>query len=523
MRIRFTINDMKELDILRDIERKVSRLDAIFREVIEFSNSFILRWNESGISFVNKHTLDFFGYTEDELLGKSAAILLPESDSAGRDMKSLAGDILHRPGDYASGQNENIKKNGERVWVAWTNKVVTDEDGVAEVLSIGNDITPVKDTERRLRRREDEFRTLVNNSLNIITRWDKDFRFLYANPRISSVRGYPPEYYIGKTISDLDLPDGAALMRMIREVFDTGEMRCLELTHNTPRGVMIVETLLVPELNDGESTVMGVGTDITDRKKVQQVLEHDLHEMESALDDRTRSLVKAEHELEQARRLSDLGQFTATIAHELRNPLASIQMAAFNIRHKVPDGTIARHLKTIDSKIEESNQIINDVLAYGRVRPPAFQKASIDVIMRECLAEMGAKVCATKVSVTTDFNGLQGITVEVDPLQIKEVFVNLIDNACDALKGITGRNGVIEIKGSVADGKAHISLADNGAGMSEEILRKLMTPFFTTKSQGTGLGLTISKQIVGIHGGEITVESQPDKGTTVFIILPITH
>ncbi|MCX6567445.1 MAG: ATP-binding protein [Candidatus Aminicenantes bacterium] len=132
---------------LRESERK-------YRELVENANSVILRWTRDGrISFLNEFGLRFFGYTEDEILGRHIiGTIVPETESGGRDLEPLMDEISKAPVAYEQSVNENVRRNGERVWVAWTNKVVLDRQGrVAEILSIGLDITARKRAEEELR------------------------------------------------------------------------------------------------------------------------------------------------------------------------------------------------------------------------------------------------------------------------------------------------------------------------------------------------------------------------------------
>ena len=126
------------------IERVLLDSEAKYRDLVEGANSVILRWTRKGnIVFANRFAREFFGYSEEEMLGKNIiGTIVPATESTGRDLSSLAKDIQENPGAYVLNENENIKKNGERVWVTWTNKAITDNNGrIVEILSVGNDIT----------------------------------------------------------------------------------------------------------------------------------------------------------------------------------------------------------------------------------------------------------------------------------------------------------------------------------------------------------------------------------------------
>jgi len=141
------------------IEQMLLQSETKYRNLVESANSIILRWAADGrITFFNKYAQAFFGYREEEIVGRNILdTIVPPKDSTGRDLSGLAEDIALNPEAYARNVNENIRKNGERVWVAWANRPIVDETGkVQEILSVGNDITRLIETERELRRAFEE-------------------------------------------------------------------------------------------------------------------------------------------------------------------------------------------------------------------------------------------------------------------------------------------------------------------------------------------------------------------------------
>jgi PAS domain S-box-containing protein len=132
------------------MEKKLKESEERYRELVENANSIILRRDPKGrITFFNKFAQKFFGYTEDEILGKNVVgTIVPETDTSGRDLKAMIEDIGRNPERYTTNENENMRRNGERVWVAWTNKGIINKDGhITEILCIGNDITERKQAE----------------------------------------------------------------------------------------------------------------------------------------------------------------------------------------------------------------------------------------------------------------------------------------------------------------------------------------------------------------------------------------
>ncbi|MEW6088342.1 MAG: ATP-binding protein [bacterium] len=229
-------------------------------------------------------------------------------------------------------------------------------------------------------------------------------------------------------------------------------------------------------------------------------------------------LTTAQKKLSEAKRLSDIGALAATVAHELRNPLGVIQMAVYNISKKNNNPSLASHLANIEKKVSESSNIINNLLTYSRIRTPHFDKINIFEILNECIDSAYEKFSHYEVSVNKVFDYLKGKIIEADPYQVKEIFSNIINNAYQSLPE---KKGEIEIYAPGGrNGNISIYFKDNGCGIAREDLVKVFDPFFTRKSKGTGLGLTICRELLTMHGGRINIDSEKGKWTRVNIEMP---
>ena len=222
-------------------------------------------------------------------------------------------------------------------------------------------------------------------------------------------------------------------------------------------------------------------------------------------------------ELVQSKRLSDIGALAATVAHELRNPLAAINIAMQNIRRKKQDLPINKHLDSIEKKVVESDQIIGNLLFCSRLKMPHYETVNILSILDECMGTIKKKDGKKKVKFIKKIDKTN-VLIDADPLQMRELFNNILNNAFDAIES---KEGIIIIGLEINDtASLDFSFTDNGIGISEEDLKKIQEPFFTTKAKGTGLGLTVCQQIVTLHNGEFDIKSELGKGTTVTISLP---
>lgn len=230
------------------------------------------------------------------------------------------------------------------------------------------------------------------------------------------------------------------------------------------------------------------------------------------------NLQRAQKELVEAKRLSDIGTLAATVAHELRNPLAAIRMAVYNIKRKAQNPVIESHLLNIETKLSDSEQIINNLLFYSKIRMPHCVAVNIYNILASCIEEISNRTAKYRIKIIKSIEPLREIYINADPVQLREVFVNIFNNAIDAF---TQEPGTIEIEVQVGAQRITVKIKDSGCGIGRENLEKVFEPFFSTKAKGTGLGLAVCKQIVHLHEGDIWIESEKGKGTQVFVALPI--
>jgi PAS domain S-box-containing protein len=259
--------------------------------------------------------------------------------------------------------------------------------------------------------------------------------------------------------------------------------------------------------------------DITERKEAEAILQKDKDAFEKLVNEKTEQLLNVQRELTDAKHLSEIGSLAATIAHELRNPLAAIRTAAYNISKKSRERALESHLANIEKKVLESNQIINNLLSYARIKTPHYEKIKIHNILDECITSAKARFSKYKVSVERRCNCTKDDFINADPLQIRELFNNILNNAYESLPE---KKGEINIRAEYNyRGNFKVVFEDNGIGISEADLKKISQPFFTTKSKGTGLGLTVCHQLVNLHNGRIEIKSKEGLGTAVTIILPV--
>jgi signal transduction histidine kinase len=244
-------------------------------------------------------------------------------------------------------------------------------------------------------------------------------------------------------------------------------------------------------------------------------------ELERRVDERTRALREAQDQLIAQEKLAALGQMASVVGHELRNPLAVMNNSVYFLKTKLQmvsgageiDPKMDKHIKILEGEIAKSNTIIRDILDFTRNRALNATPQKIDELVENAIERIQFP---QNVNVSKELT-LGEARVMVDEDEIRQVLVNLMENACQAMTS----GGNLSIGTKTHNDCVQIRISDTGCGIPKEHLQKIFAPFFTTKSRGTGLGLAVVKKIIERHHGVIEVESIIGEGTTFVIRLPL--
>jgi len=348
--------------------------------------------------------------------------------------------------------------------------------------------------------------SIVEKAGDAISVVDLEGQVLYWNEGAERIYGYTKEEVMGKKLADFLYPREEKLMREEERLMHQYMARVkkgevvsnVEVNRQTKEGKEIITSMTISPLRNAEGKIIGAS-------RICKDITH---------------LKKAEEKLILAERLSSLGELTAGVAHELRNPLAGIKINTQILSRKKDLPEMEKKLlSSTQEGIEKIQKIVDDMLHFAKPKASHFKEEEINEVVEESLTILQTKLKKGSISLTRMKGG--GLPkVWIDAHQIQQVLINLILNAIQAME----KGGALTIRTFVEDGGGvGVEVKDTGVGISKSNLRKIFDPFFSTKSEGTGLGLSISLKILENHGATIDVESEEGKGSTFSIHLPVAQ
>jgi len=505
------LTELKKMERqLRDANRKLQMLFETMMEGIT-----IVDENER-ITFANKAFADMLGYKKEELIGTELRKLVTMEgfeEIKRQTEKRMRGEISRY-------ELTLCRKNGEPCIAQISASPIQNEEGIFEgTLAVIIDITERKRIEEKLAESEERLRRFIENAPEAIYVSDLNGNFIDGNKQAERLIGYKRKEIIGKNmlqigiLSENYLPKviGALEKNMQGEKTGPDEFELIRKDGSK----VCVEISTIPIKSGGKIEVLGIARDITERNQMQRKLEEYSEHLETLVKQRTRQLEEAQEQLLRSERLAAIGQVAAMVGHDLRNPLTGIKGAVYYLKTKLDsamDEKVKEMLALIEKEIYYANRIITDLLEYSKEIHLELTETTPKVIMKEILSLLEAPKNIQLIDLTETQP-----KIKVDIEKMARVFNNIIKNAIDAMPN----GGKLVIKSSQSNGFVTFTFADAGIGMPPEVMQKIWTPFFTTKSKGMGLGLPICKRIVEAHGGNISVESKVGEGTTFVVTMPV--
>ena len=389
-----------------------------------------------------------------------------------------------------------------------------------------------------LQKSEEKYRSLFESSRDAIAIVSQGGKFIDVNQSYLELVGYDWQDLLDMNAEKI-WADPADRLKWQQNIENTGSVADYEHRLRRKDGVVrdCLITSTVRRMEDDSIQYQGIIRDITERKQAEEKLIRYRDHLEELVTERTRELEKAQGNLIRQERLAALGKLTATVAHEIRNPLGTINTSVFAIGDALERDQmerVKRSLKLTERNIRRCDKIITELLDFTRKRELKPEPVVIDSWLGNLLDE---QQFPEGIESKRDFR--TGIRLPIDREYMRRAITNVITNAVQAMEDEESPGQELKVETAVAGDMLEIRITDNGIGISADIREKIFEPLFSTKGFGVGLGLSIVKDIMEAHGGGIAiqcavgeqgpegppelVEGPAKGGTTVILWLPISE
>jgi two-component system, cell cycle sensor histidine kinase and response regulator CckA len=506
--------ELKQEQAEPDWQESHERLQLIFQRT---SDLITIVSPDGTIIFASPAIEALTGFAPEDVVGKQAQHFAHPDD---RDQLERAlREALQAPGARGHVWYRSMRRDGTYLDVEAAGVNMVDDPIIGGLLVSTRDITKRKAAEKALRESEERYRSLFENANDIVYTHDLSGRFLTLNRVGEQLTGYSREDVSRMQISDVVAPGHLSrALEMIAEKISGSDPTVYELEIVSKEGRLIpveVSTRLI--FQGGEPiAVQGIARDITERKEAEAA--------HKAL----------ESQVQHAQKLESLGVLAGGIAHDFNNLLTGVLGNASLALMDLPsDSPMRKTIEHIESAAQRAAELCRQLLAYSGKGKYVVTRVDINELIEGMGELLKASVGAT-VEVAAEL-GNAVPPIEGDASQIRQIILNLVINASDALEGRTGRvalrTGVRicsreELAQFVLDDElpegeyAYIEVEDEGCGMDAETRRRIFEPFFTTKFTGRGLGMPAVLGIVRAHHGGIRLASEPGEGAIFTVFLP---
>lgn len=493
------------------VTSKVRDADLLLQILDMLATPIFVRDNENKFVFSNKAHSALVGIPASELMGKSDMDFYSAEDAA---MFMARDKIVMDSGVLDELEEASTSPNGRKMTCLTRKSKVSGRDGSAYLIGTNTDLT-------ELRRREEQYRALAQTVPVGVWQIDETGETSFANPRFMA--------HIGIATDQFQATDIGSLLGANQPGFP-GESCRFETELNAgpeTRRLLVISSGWL-QLGNSELRSAIVSTvDISEMTELKRIND-EISRLNRELAGNMRKLSEAQDEIMRRGRMAQLGQLTATVAHEIRNPLGAVRTAAFLIERKVKDKGlgIETQLLRIANGITRCDAIITQLLDFSRSRALQCDTLVIDDWLHR-LVEEEARALPAIVAIECEFS-LGGMKVPIDAGQLNRAVINLLSNASEAMVGkgddptkFATAEPRIKVSTRATKRGVEIDVEDNGPGIASDILKKILEPLFTTKSFGTGLGLPAVEKVAQEHGGGLEVRSEPGKGAKFTLWFPV--
>ena len=486
-----------------------------YQLLIENQNELIVKVDLDGrLLFVSQTYCETFQRTKEELIGNKYMPLVHPDD---REMTAKAMEALYQPPYTCYVEQRALTNNGWR-WFAWSDKAVLDKDNnIVAIIAAGRDITDRKLAEERLQQYQDCLEDLVRQrtkrleeEINERKRAEERFsKAFHANPNPMGIcqlsdgllvdvneaflkhSGYEKSELLQKTTMELNIwVDIEQWARIIQTLNTKGRVENEEVLLRNKAGELrtIIYSAELISLS-GESFMLFSITDITERKRRQQGIRR-------------------------LERLGLIGSMAAGIAHEIRNPMTTVRGFLQLNMSKLASEKDKEIYQLMITELDRANKIITNFLALSKDCTLPKQYKNLNQVIREIYPLIQADALNCQMNVGLDLGDI--VEININENEIRQLILNLVRNGLDSMNP----QGEVKIITYMENNQVILAVRDQGKGIEQELLHMLGTPFFTTKAEGSGLGLATCYSIADRHNATIELTSD-GRGTTFYVQFPI--
>ncbi len=473
-----------------------------FKKILENTNIGIIETDLNGkILYLNKKAKQTIGIDRDN----ESPVYVWEILKNGKTEFKKIVDLLQKNSEGIENyETKIISEHIKNLWVDINVSPVKDENSKGFLIFF-KDITAKKIVEEKAKETTLYLKNILNDSVDAILGITLENKIFLWNKGAEEIYGYTAEEVIGKHIDFLipeQLRKENESEKIIKEALKKGYLRNYITERIRKDGKKIKVNITRTAIRDASGRIFGFSAivrDITEQEEMQK-------------------------KLIQSERLSIVGRMAAQVAHEIRNPLASISLNLELLEEELEDLDISpsvkrellSFLRTINSEVSHIHNITDDYLSFVRMPVLKREKVNIHTIVDDVYKTMKNLLLSAKIKFV--HHRSDNAQIMIDYNQVRRVILNVLKNAMEAI----GNNGKIEVFSKIFRERKRFCLyiKDTGCGIEKDKLEKIFEPFFTTKPTGSGLGMHVAYQVMKEHGGEIKITSEPGKGTTVILCFP---
>ncbi|MGM0948772.1 MAG: sporulation two-component system sensor histidine kinase KinE [Bacillota bacterium] len=478
----FYMSIMRDITEKRSMELQLFKSEERFREIFENAMDAIIIWSNDGrIVKANQSACKIFELPMNLLLKRKLCDFLVDSQRKYSITK-------RKYAKYGEIREELLFQmaNGQFKELEFTSKRTILEN---QHLTILRNVSDRKRMEKELRESELKFRKVFNGSMDGNVLFDNQYRIIDANPLASHILGLSYEeikkHSLLDIISSYEIENLASPARQINFDEMDNEIPFLLSSSDNRKLEFSFKRNIIQNMN------LAIFKDVTERKELEE-------------------------RLRKSDTLHVVGELAAGIAHEIRNPMTALKGFIQLLKGSVEED-YTLYFNVITSELKRIESIITEFLILAKPQAIMYEEKHITQIMRDTIDLLNAQANLSNVQMHLDL--IDDIPpIYCEPNQLKQVFINILKNAIEVMPD--GGNIFVTIR-TLDQDHVLISLKDEGVGMTEDKLKRLGEPFYTTKERGTGLGLMVSYKIIEEHQGKIMVESEEGKGTVFHLTLPV--